>query len=169
MGGRSILETDHILLREFVESDVDAFFALGTDPRITRFTHDPGGGFTSVDQAREILRAHPFEDYRRHGFDEVIGFVGLKRLPDMDEVDLGYRLLPDYWGQGLATEAARAALDYGLSQLGLERIVAFVDPENLGSKRVLEKLGMRCEGQVDYDGLSALCYATGASRARADS
>lgn len=174
-----ILETERTLLREFVDSDAEAFFRLGTDPRITRYTHDPGGGFADIDHARAILRSHPFEDYQRHGFgrwacilranEEVIGFVGLKRLTDVGEVDLGYRLLPEYWGQGLATEAARAVLEYGLSQLGLERIVAFVDPDNAGSTRVLEKLEMRCEGPVDYDGLSVLRYAAGAPRTRADS
>jgi RimJ/RimL family protein N-acetyltransferase len=179
MGNQYILETERTLIREFVESDAEAFFRLGSDPRITRFTHDPDGGFADVDHARDILCSHVFEDYRRHGFgrwacvlrasEDVIGFVGLKRLPDIGEVDLGYRLLPEHWGQGLATESARAVLDYGLSQLGLDRIVAFADPENLGSTRVLAKVGMRCEGEVDYDGLSVLRYATGAPRPHADS
>jgi RimJ/RimL family protein N-acetyltransferase len=71
----------------------------------------------------------------------------------MDEVDLGYRFLPQYWGRGLATEASVVCLAYGFDVLGLERIIGITMPENLASMRVLEKVGMErqepilCEGE----------------------
>ena len=110
----------------------------------------------------EILRSHPLADYRKYGFGRwacvekasgrVIGFAGLKHLEDLAEVDLGYRLLPAYWGLGLATEAGRAILDYGWTHLQLSQVIALVVPENVASMRVLEKLGLSFEKQFEYQG-----------------
>jgi [ribosomal protein S5]-alanine N-acetyltransferase len=162
MAGKIILETERLLLREFDEGDAEPFYLMGSDPAVIRYTGDPGGGFTSVEHALEILRSRPIADYRTYGYGrwacvlkasgEVIGFAGLKYLSDSQEVDLGYRLLPAYWGQGLATEACRAVLDYGRTRLDIERIIGLVDPENVASVRVLEKLGLTPAGQVEYQG-----------------
>src|SRR5437868_12292926 len=131
MATKTILETERLVLREFDEDDAAAFYVLGSDPAITRYTGD--GGLTSVEQALEVLRAHPLADYQKHGFGRwacvhkasggVIGFAGLKYLEELEEVDIGYRFLPAYWGLGLATEAARAVLNHGFTRLGLGRIV----------------------------------------------
>ena len=67
----------------------------------------------------------------------------IKYLDELGEVDVAYRLLPAYWGQGLATEAARASVRYGFAELGLGRIIGLVMPENIASARVLEKAGLR--------------------------
>jgi RimJ/RimL family protein N-acetyltransferase len=115
-----------------------------------------------------VLRDYPLADYRKHGFgrwacvhkasSEVIGFAGLKHLDELNEVDIGYRLLPAYWGAGLATEASQAAVDYGFQQLRLKRIIGLVDPQNAASVRVLEKLGLTFAGMVTYAGHSAAKY-----------
>ncbi len=154
--GRQILETSRLILREFDEADVEAFYLLGSDPAIIRYTGDPGGGLKSLEHALEILRSHPLADYREHGFGRwacvlketgsIIGFAGLKRLPESGEVDIGYRFLPAYWGLGLATESGRAILEYGFGTLGLKQIIGLVDPDNIASARVLEKLGMTRDG-----------------------
>ncbi|MFN0059735.1 MAG: GNAT family N-acetyltransferase [Planctomycetota bacterium] len=138
--GRHILETDRLLLREFEAGDVAAFYLLGSDPAVIRYTCDPGGGFASVEDAAEVLRSHTLADYREHGFGRwacvhkasgaIIGFAGLKRLPELREVDIGYRLLPAHWGSGFATEAGRAILEYAFGRLGLRRVIALVMPEN---------------------------------------
>ena len=162
MAGPIILETERLLLREFDESDAAAFYMLGSDPAIIRYTGDPGGGLKSVEQAREVLHARPIADYQKHGFGrwacvlkssgQVIGFAGLKHLDELGEVDLGYRLMPEHWGLGLATEACRPILDYGFSRLRLPRIIGLVDPNNGASVRVLEKLGMNFVGVIDFSG-----------------
>lgn len=162
VAGRIIVETERLILREFDEGDAESFYLMLSDPAVIRYTGDPGGGLTSVEQALEVLRSRPIADYRSYGYGrwacvfkascEVIGFAGLKYLPDLHEVDLGYRLLPAYWGQGLATEACRAVLDYGRTRLGIGRIMALVDPENVASVRILEKLGLKNSGPVAYDG-----------------
>lgn len=146
-----ILETDRLLLREFVESDAEAFFQLNSDPEVLRFV--PDKPLLSVDQARQILIVHPLADYGKYGFGrgacvlkttgEQIGFAGLKYLEELGEVDVAFRLMRPYWGLGLATEAAQASVRLGFTQLGLERIIGLVMPENLASVRVLEKTGLR--------------------------
>src|SRR5438309_8129816 len=146
-----ILETDRLLLRQYVEEDAEAFFRLNTTPEVLRFV--PDKALLSVEQARQILIDHPMADYRKYGFGrgacilkntgEQIGFAGLKYLEELGEVDVAYRLLPKYWGQGLATEAALASVRFGFADLDLKRIIGLVMPENKASVRVLEKTGLR--------------------------
>jgi RimJ/RimL family protein N-acetyltransferase len=146
-----ILETDRLLVREYVKEDAEAFFKLNTDPEVLRFV--PDKALLNVDQARQLLIDHPIADYRKHGFGrgacilkatgEQIGFAGLKYLEELGEVDVAYRLLPAYWGQGLATETALASVRYGFADLGLKRIIGLVMSENIASVRVLEKTGLR--------------------------
>ena len=151
-----ILETDRLLLREFVEDDAESFFELNTDPEVMRFV--PDKPLLNVEQARQTLIDHPIADYRRYGFGrgacilkstgEQIGFAGLKYLDELGEVDVAYRLLPAHWGQGLATEVALASVRYGFAALGLKRIIGLVMPKNIASVRVLEKTGLRYSGTV---------------------
>lgn len=158
-------DTDRLQHRAFTVDDAEAFFSLNGNPEVMRFTGEPP--MLSIDAAREAIVNYP--DFDTVGFGRwacvlkathtVIGFCGLKRLPDLDEVDLGYRLLPEYWGRGLATEASAACLEFGFSTLGLDRIIGLVLPENLASIRVLEKVGMRPDGEVRYSGLIARRYA----------
>ena len=146
-----ILETDRLLLREFVEEDAEAFFKLNTDPQVVRFV--PDKPLLSVEQARQILIDHPIADYRKYGFGrgacilkrtgEQIGMAGLKHLAELGEVDVAYRFLPAHWGQGFATELALASVRFGFNQLGLKQIIGLVMPENIASVRVLEKTGLR--------------------------
>ena len=151
-----ILETDRLLLREFVEDDAESFFKLNNYPEVVRFV--PDKPLLNVEQARQTLIVHPIADYRRYGFGrgacilksagEQIGFAGLKYLDELGEVDVAYRLLPAHWGQGLATEVALASVRYGFAALGLKRIIGLVMPKNIASVRVLEKTGLRYSGTV---------------------
>lgn len=151
-----ILETDRLLLREYVEDDAEAFFKLNTDPEVMRFV--PDKPLLNVEQARQTLIDHPIADYRRYGFGrgacllkstgEQIGFAGLKYLDELGEVDVAYRLLRAHWGQGLATEVALASVRYGFAALGLKQIIGLVMPKNIASLRVLEKTGLRYSGTV---------------------
>ncbi len=155
-----ILETDRLLLREYVEDDAEAFFQLNSDPEVLRFV--PDKGLLNVEQARQILIDHPIADYRKYGFGrgacilkstgEQIGFAGLKYLEELGEVDVAFRLMRTHWGQGLATEAALASVRFGFSDLGLKRIIGLVMPENIASVRVLEKTGLRYVETVSFWG-----------------
>jgi len=166
MAGRTIFETERLILREFDEEDVESFYLLGSDPAITRYTGDEG--VKDIKHAQEVLRSRPLADYRKYGYGRwacvhkenrrVIGFAGLKFLEDLKEVDIGFRLLPAYWGVGLATEAGRAVLDYGFTQLRLAEIIGLVDLENIASVRVLAKLGLKFVGMTIYQGTNTAKY-----------
>ncbi len=160
-----VLTTARMRLREFVGSDAEAFYALRTDPQVIRWTGEPflEGG---VEAARAALLAYP--DYRKHGFgrwacelgeEGVVGFCGLKYLDELDAVDVGYRFLPAYWGRGLATESARACLEYGFDTLALPRIIAIIIPSNAASIRVAEKLAMtRVDDHIEPGVGTVRCY-----------
>jgi ribosomal-protein-alanine N-acetyltransferase len=161
-----IVETERLILRHYVEDDAEAFHELNRDPEVLRYLDD--GGTTSVEHARQILRDFPLADYAKYGFGrwacvlketgKVIGFAGLKYLPDRREVDVGYRFMAAYWGRGLATEANRPAIDHGFARLGLDHIIGMVRPANVASVRVLEKLGLRYAGMLDDRGSPCARY-----------
>jgi RimJ/RimL family protein N-acetyltransferase len=152
-----ICETERLILREQTEDDAAAVLRLGSDPLVMRYLGDPAP--TNLEEARAILRDHPIADYHKYGFGrwavvlkstgENIGFAGLKFLPELQEVDIGYRLLSEHWGKGIATEASRPAIAYGFKVLQLERIIGLVDPENVASVNVLKKLGLNFIGTID--------------------
>jgi ribosomal-protein-alanine N-acetyltransferase len=161
-----ILETDRLILRQYTEEDGEDFFRLNSDPQVMRYV--PDEPMTSVEQAREILITHPIADYKERGYGRCacilkstgthIGFCGLKYLPQIDGVDLGFRFIPAYWGKGLATEAAQASVRHGFEQLNLDEIIGLSEPENHGSIRVLEKVGMQFTGVVTLFGLTMRRY-----------
>jgi RimJ/RimL family protein N-acetyltransferase len=162
-----ILETDRLLLREYVEADAEAFFKLNSDPEVLRFV--PDKRLLNVKQARQILIDHPIADYRKYGFGrgacilkstgEQIGFAGLKYLEELGEVDVAFRLVRTHWGLGLATEAALASVRFGLADLDLKRIIGLVMPENIASVRALEKTGLRYVETVTFWGSQFSKYA----------
>jgi [ribosomal protein S5]-alanine N-acetyltransferase len=142
------LETERLLLRWFTFADLHAYNELGTNAQIVRYVGNQP--FTSLEAAKETLAAAPLHDYATYGYgrfacvwkqtDQVVGFCGPKFLPETGDVDLGYRFLPNFWGLGLATESSIAVLDYARHELGLQRIVGWVHPDNVASARVLTKL-----------------------------
>ena len=150
------IETDRLVLRWFDADDLDAFYLLGSEPRVIRFVGNVP--FASRDAARETLVAAPLNDYATYGFGrfacvlketgQVVGACGPKFLSDFQEVELGYRFLPEHWGTGLATEAARAAVTYAREVLLLKRLIALIHPENIASARVVDKLGFALERKV---------------------
>jgi RimJ/RimL family protein N-acetyltransferase len=151
------IETDRLLLRPWRPAeDLDALVALNADPAVMRWVapNRPLRREESVDFLDRIVR-----HWDEHGFglwavvprDEdtapCIGFAGLaipSFLPAvLPTVEVGWRLVPAWWGRGLATEAARASIDFGFEQLGLRSIVSIIEEGNGRSLRVAEKLGMR--------------------------
>jgi ribosomal-protein-alanine N-acetyltransferase len=97
----------------------------------------------------------------------LIGWSGLTFLPETEEVEVAYLLGQAFWGKGLATEAARACVQYGFENVGLESIVGIVHPENIASQRVMEKLGMSFVDQSTYFGME--CYRYSIDRSSFDS
>lgn len=148
-----IRETDRLILRLQTLADAPLLVELNSDPEVVRYTGD--GSLANDGEARKLLQELVFpqwENYRMGRFavtlkdGTFLGWCGLKHFPQTDEVDLGYRLMKKFWGQGYATEASRAALDYGFTTLGLKRIIAKAMPDNKDSLKVMQKLGMNFRG-----------------------
>ena len=155
-----IIETERLILREFDLDDVEAVFEFNSNVELQRYTGDKI--LTSLDEAKEIIADIWLKEYRTYGYgrwatiykpdNKVIGFAGLKYIPEFNETDIGFRFLPSYWGKGIATEASIEIIKYGFDQLGLSRIIGIAMPDNIGSCRVLEKLGLSLYKVDDYDG-----------------
>ena len=155
-----ILRTARLALRPLSDNDLDAFAAMHAD---ARFKHYLGTPLSRTESSRALasLRA----SYDDPGFGpwgvevldtpRLIGVVGLSRshleVPFAPCVEIVWRLAPEYWGRGYATEAARAALDYGFRVLGLSEILSWTTSANRASRRIMEKLGMSRDPSEDFD------------------
>ena len=161
------VETDRLIIRPFKLNDIEPAYQLNLDVKVSRHTGD--GGIVDRNEIRRRITEDVFGDYAKYGYGRLavvwkannafIGFTGLKYLPDIDEVDLGYRFSSNYWGRGIATETGKICVDYGFKSLGLNRIIAQVLPDNIGSIRVLEKLGFFFDKSSTEDGLFIHQYA----------
>jgi RimJ/RimL family protein N-acetyltransferase len=164
-GTLQILDTPRLILREFSPNDGDALGAVLSDPETMRFYPAP------LDRAGvEEWIARNLRRYAKDGHGlwamvlkttgELIGDCGLTVQPvdGTDEIEIGYHVRRDCWGQGLATEAARACRDYGFAQLPVDRIISLIRPENQPSRRVAEKNGMTIWKEVIRKGIPHVVY-----------
>ncbi|WP_372871362.1 GNAT family N-acetyltransferase [Shewanella sp.] len=145
-----ITTTDRLILRHFNEGDIEAIFLMNSIPEV--LTYIPQKPLTDLTQAEKVLHEVIFADYQSRGFGrwavehkasgKVIGFCGPKFLPEYDKVELGYRYLPQYWGQGIGSEAARAAIAEFKPRLGIDEAIALILDGNLGSMGVARQIGM---------------------------
>jgi len=152
MAMEAVLETPRLVLRAFTLADVDAMYQLMTVPEVIRYVGNKPA--RSKQDTLDYLQQHPLRDYQLYGYGrfacvwketgQVIGFSGIKYLEEIQETELGYRFLPEFWRKGLATEAGLAVTDFAKS-LGLSRLVAVIHPENEGSKQVALRLGFQLE------------------------
>lgn len=141
------LETARLRLRPCTADDLDALHQLWVDPDVRRYLFDDR--IVSREQAEERIRSslasfltHRFGLWVVHCEGLMIGFCGLYLSSTPSEVEILYGIAPSHWGQGLATEAARAVLRYGFEDLRLSCIIGGADVPNVASLRILEKLGM---------------------------
>ena len=161
-----ILETERLLLREFVPEDVDALAAVLSDPETMRYYPallDRAGVAAWIERNRRRYAdaGHGLWAMVLKSSGEVIGDCGMTRqtVDGVDEIEIGYHVRRDLWGQGYAPEAARACRDYGFSRLGAERLIALIRPENIPSRRVAEKIGLSLWKEAVWRGLLHCVYA----------
>ena len=158
-----VLETPRLLLREFLLSDAEDMYALNSNWEVIQYTGDTS--FESLEAAREFLRN--YDPYSKTGMGRwlvirksdkaCLGWCGLK-WHEGDWIDLGYRFFQEYWNQGYATESSQYCLDYGFNELNLKEIFATVMPENIGSVRVLEKLGFQFIKEIEEELMGSSLY-----------
>jgi RimJ/RimL family protein N-acetyltransferase len=157
---RDQLLTARLLLRRWREEDRDPFARINADPRVMRFFPEELSRAQSdalFDRAEMHFAMHGFGPFaaelRETG--QLAGFIGLV-VPSFEAhftpaVEIGWRLDAAVWNQGLATEGAREVLRYGLEELCLPEIVSFTVPDNLASRRVMEKIGLARDIAGDFD------------------
>lgn len=143
------IETARLQLRALKPDDLDDLCLIFGDSEVMRWI---SGGKPRPREETEKGLLRTLDGWKKRGFglwamtekerEKVIGYCGLMPLDDTTEIEVAYGLAKSEWGRGFASEAAHASLRFGFEELKLERIVAVVNPENIPSQRVLEKLGM---------------------------
>jgi len=155
-----VLDTERLSLRWLSAEDAAFILGLLNEPSWLRFIGDKN--VHSLDDARAYIAKGPVDMYRRLGFGlylvelrkdaTPIGLCGLIKRDSLEDVDLGFSLLPAFWGQGYAREAAEAVIEHGRNAFGLGRLVAITNPDNWSSIRLLERLGFAQEGTFRLPG-----------------
>jgi RimJ/RimL family protein N-acetyltransferase len=162
--GQVILATARLNLRLWIPSDLAPYAAMNADPEVRRYFPTVHTKEDSDAEAGRIMGVYDQYGYCFYAAElkatkEFAGFIGIstptwgppcKWAHSIPWVEIGWRLAKKFWGQGLATEGARAALEYGFTALKLPEIVALTLPINLASRRVMEKIGMTRDPADDF-------------------
>jgi RimJ/RimL family protein N-acetyltransferase len=152
----TVIETERLILRHLSIEDAEFILELLNEPSFIRNIGDRG--IRTIEGANSYILNGPVASYAKNGFglnlvklketNESIGMCGLIKRDTLEDVDIGYAFLPKFWSRGYAVEAAQAVKEYARDKIKLNRIVAIVDPQNEGSIRVLEKIGLQFENMV---------------------
>ncbi len=152
----NIIETERLILREFTLDDSAFMLNLLNQPSFIQFIGDRG--VRTMDDARKMILTRYLEAYTRLGFgiyltllkeDQTpIGICGLIKRDELEDVDIGYAFLPQYWSKGYAFESASAVLTYARNVLEIKRVLGITTMDNHSSIRVLEKLGFKFQRMV---------------------
>ncbi|EIA07679.1 GNAT family N-acetyltransferase [Flavobacterium frigoris] len=162
------IETERLILRKLIPSDDEAMFLLDNNQNVHRYLGNKP--VTSIEESREYINNIQIQ-YIQNGVgrfavilketNEFIGWAGLKFITEpvnerQNFYDIGYRFIEDYWGKGYGQEAAKAWLDYGFNQLKIQKICAYADIENKGSRKILEKIGLQQISEFDDEGTACV-------------
>ena len=155
-----VLETERLILRKLTLDDAGFILELLNEPAFVRFIGDRG--VRGLDDAREYLVKGPLASYERYGFGlwlvmlkttgERLGICGLIKRDSLPDIDIGYAFLERFWLKGYASESAASVKNYAMNALGYKRLLAITDQDNIGSTRVLEKIGLKYERLVRLSG-----------------
>ncbi len=155
-----MIETERLILRPYEARDRAALRAQCDDPEVMRFllpVEDDAALDAMIDRMNNYLRDHGFTFWtvERRGDGAILGMCGFKPgapgTPIADELEIGWRLARDYWGQGYAREAAQASLDWAWANTGARDVAAITVPANAASRGLMERLGMRHIVGGDFD------------------
>jgi RimJ/RimL family protein N-acetyltransferase len=159
------LQTPHLLLRAWCPEDADVWCDILHEDGVLRYF--PSETPPSPEKAEAYI-THHLGHWAARGYGHwaivtpedgrVVGWNGLEYLPDLDETEVAYLLSKRVWGHGYATEAARAAIQFGFETAGLDKIIGLVHPDNIASISVLEKCGLRFVDRIALWGLELSRY-----------
>ncbi len=161
-----ILETERLVLREFTLTDAPFILTLVNSPKWLQYIGDRG--IKSIPDAENYLQNGPIKSYANNGFglylaklkdtDAPIGMCGLIKREYLENVDIGYALLPEYEGKGYAYESALATVQYASKKLTASKLAAITDPENERSVKLLEKMGFVFKETITFDNNELLLF-----------
>jgi RimJ/RimL family protein N-acetyltransferase len=166
VGQDLIVETERLVLRPFTLNDVEAREAVLGDPVAMEFypaplTREGVEGWIRKNLGRYEKDGCGLNAMVLKGSNEVIGDCGciVQLVEEREQIEVGYHVRRSLWGNGYATEAARAYMDYAFHRLGAGRIISMIRPENLSSRRVAEKNGLVCEKVIFWRSYDHCIYA----------
>ena len=152
----NIIETERLTLRKLSTADAGFILDLLNQPSFIRYIGDRG--VRTLEDAERYILNGPVASYERNGFGLYltslkeshipIGMCGLIKRDTLEDVDIGFAFLPQFWLKGYAFESASAVLAYARNTLGIKKILGIATPDNTGSIRVLEKIGLKFEKMV---------------------
>lgn len=161
-----VLETDRLLHRRIEPDDLAHLIEMRSDPQVNKYL---GGARLQNPEAIEKRLRFYMDCYEKNGYGmclmiwketgEEIGWSGLQPLEETGETEVGYGMIKKFWGKGIGFETALGWLRYGFETAGLQRIVAVAAPENTGSRRIMEKCGMKYEKTEEHYGAQCVFYA----------
>ncbi len=158
------IETERTIMRMLSKEDAIDFFNLNLDKEVLKYTGDQP--FENIQASIDFLTK--YDQYEKYGVGRLavidkatlkfIGWCGLKYSQGKNEYDIGFRFFKNYWNKGFATETAKKCLEYGFDELKIDIIVGRAMKENIGSIKVLEKIGMKFKENFDFEGQSGVIY-----------
>ncbi len=162
-----ILQTERLQLKPITHLDAKALHALWTEPEVRRYLWD--GKIIGTETVDTIIRSS-CKSFAHQGYGffgmtlkktpkKLIGFCGHRLFEGGEQIELLYGVLPAFWGRGIGTEAARAALEHGFTACGIDRVIAATDTPNQRSVKVLQRLGMSFEVRREWHGLDTIFYS----------
>ncbi len=148
-----MITTERLKLRAWRKNDIEKYYSINQDEKVLEFL--PGA--MSLSEVENFIRKQN-DNLEKYNYclwavqkeEELIGFIGLNYTDFLDKVEIGWRLGSQYWGNGYATEGAKACLCYGLDQLKIENIISFTVPDNKRSINVMEKIALRRAPLLDF-------------------
>jgi [ribosomal protein S5]-alanine N-acetyltransferase len=165
LGGRTVLTTERLALREMVSADLDFVAEMLAHPEVMRhypkvYTRAEAQEWLDRQRARYLRDGHALWLVSLTATGEPVGQIGLvsQTVRGVEETEVGYLLARAFWGRGIASEAARACRDHALRDLGRPRVISLIRPENTPSRHVAERIGMRVVDQTLHWGFDHLVY-----------
>jgi len=162
---KQVIKTNRLIIREFVNEDVDDLYKLESDARVIEYI--PGSKLLTLNECKREINQY-INNYKKSELgswaiilkstNEFIGITGFRYLPGLKKTEIGTKILPLFWGNKYSTEVGNALIHYGLYKLKLNEIIAMADPNNIKSIKSLESLGMRFIKYGYYNGVKVSYY-----------
>ena len=166
-----IIQTHRITLRPLEQDDAEALYRINQTDGVLRYF--PTTTPPPLEKVQRFIVSQQ-EHWDKHGYGnwgitfngerQIIGWVGLQFLPELNETEVGYLLDAPFWGKGYATEAAQASIRYGFEHCALDHLIALVHPDNIASRRVIEKCELNYEETIHLWGIELMRYRIAANQ-----